>query len=707
MKRKISISIKSAVAILIAIIIALSPNFSLIAFADTYVGESTPCNTISYLSSAGYHIGGANVNTGATPDYYLQYRTYTASEGSANAKIYNETAPTHVNYVPNSNNQYWYYWDCPVNVSEHASQYGNYTTDVYRILSDGTSKYYTTATTYVSPIDISYTYGITSSLSVSINVTDTDALGKAIVTMKSASAWNKSVSYFDDGSNSFTTLSQNANGSWVATFSNAGQYTLYAKDSDGYEKVQNITVGSASSSVHVGVTQISTSPSKSPIVNAYAWSVPDLPPNWGINGTCLTSATQISDLSAPDANSPTYSLTWANDNQYHDMTQRLAGVDFQTGDEVLCAAWVKTTDTQHTYNSGAGGIWTPSWQGLPASTISANGGGFSAGAWHFIYCLYKVNTNINSTIMQTISIGGTGISSAEINGIHQVKIPAGSTLSDSLQSIRWDYGQQTASYFDAGNGTSFSGNLFNVTQNGIATVFAKASDGAEMVRTYTVSNYDPYAGDTTPPTGSYNLSTSNWTTGNVTINVTATDTQSGVKSITTPDGTVVNDNTCSYTATGNGTYAFTFTDNAGNTCTYPVTVSNIDRSVNVSYTSSVTYTVDPNNIGSPMAGGEMTLTNNNTHIGAQVTLQSLASALTGTNGFALGAQVEETASGNTTWSEIDNKSAQLAGGTSTVLGVLSPGGTGHIKLVGQLDSLSWPSTTTDTGNMQLSFTAKS
>ncbi|MFT9056645.1 MAG: hypothetical protein ABF449_08465 [Ethanoligenens sp.] len=119
----------------------------------------------------------------------------------------------------------------------------------------------------------------------------------------------------------------------------------------------------------------------------------------------------------------------------------------------------------------------------------------------------------------------------------------------------------------------------------------------------------------------------------------------------------------------------------------------------MSYTSGVTYSVDPNNLSTPFAAQDITLSNSNTHVGAKVTLQSLASSLTGTNGFTLGAQVEEAASGNTTWSEIDNKCVQLAGGASTVLGVLSPGGTGHIKLVGQLGSRRWPSTEADNGNM--------
>lgn len=700
---------KKLTAILIIIIIALSPEFSLMAFADSYTGESTPCNTISYLNSYGYHIGGANANTGATPDYYLQYRTYTASEGSANAKVYNETTPTSVGRVPNSNNLYWYYWDCSVNVSEHGNQYGNYTTDVYRILSDGTSKYYTTATTYVSPIDISYTYSITQSKDVNLSITNTDALGNSIVDMKSALTGNENISYFDNTSNSFTELTQNADGLWTADFASGGSYTLYAKDSAGYEKTISITAFSSGTNTHVGMGQVSTGASATPIVNAYAWSTPDLPGNGlGVAGVCISSCEQISDSTAPDQSSPTYSVNWSTDNQSHSVNQRAGGTDFHAGDEILCCFWVKTTDTSHAYSGEAGGVWTPSWQAVPVSTISTDSNFIPPdGNWHFIYCLYRVNINIASTIIQAMSVGGTGVTSVEINGVHLVKIPVGSNLSDSLQSVKWNYGQQDSNYFDTGNGTTITNNAITVTQNGWVTTWAKNTSGQEQEQTYNVMNYNPYVGDTTPPIGGYNLSTTAWTTGNVTINVTATDAQSGVKSITTPDGTTVAGPTCSYKVSGNGTYNFVLTDNAGNTCTYPVTVSNIDRSVSVSYTSSVAYTVDPDNTGSPTSGGDITLTNNNTHVGAQVTLQSLVSALSGTNGFSLGAQVEESASGTGTWSEIDNKSVQLAGGASTVLGVLSPGGTGHIRLVGQLGSLRWPSAEADNGNMQLLFTADS
>lgn len=699
---------KKLTAILIIIIIALSPEFSLMVFADSYTGESTPCNTISYLNSSGYHIGGANVNNGPTPDYYLQYRTYTASEGSANAKVYNETAPTNINGIPNSNNQYWYFWDCQVNVSEHGNQYGNYTTDIYRILNNGTSIYYTTATTYVSPINLKYTYSITSSSSIQITVTGSDALNSSITTIRSSKNFNEPISYFDSNSEAYTSFAKTSTNTWTTTIPSSGQYTLYAKDENGYKYVCNISIYAADANANIDVVGASSQASVSPLVKVYSWSIEDAmnPLSTGY-GTELQQKKQITDLTAPYQNAPVIQYTWPQNSDAHEANAVTWGLDFNTGDYVFVSYYCKTTDTTHSAWCGGGSFYTPSWQHIPQSTIDTYNSFVADGNWHLSYGLYKINLNSPDTILNTFDVSGTGITNFEINDFHCVKIPAGANLSDALQSVKWGYGQLNKSYFDSGNGSAVMNNTFNVNQNGYVTGWSKAVNGSEDISSYNITNYNPYAGDTTPPAGSYNLSTTAWTTGNVTINVTAADSQSGVKSITEPDGTTVAGPTCSYKVSGNGTYNFVLTDNAGNTCTYPVTVANIDRSVSVSYTSSVAYTVDPDNTGSPFSAEDITLTNNNTHVGAQVTLHRLTSALSGTNGFVLGAQVEESASGDTTWSEIDNKSVQLASGASTVLGVLSPGGTGHIKLVGQLGSLRWPSAAADTGNMQLTFTAVS
>ena len=83
--------------------------------------------------------------------------------------------------------------------------------------------------------------------------------------------------------------------------------------------------------------------------------------------------------------------------------------------------------------------------------------------------------------------------------------------------------------------------------------------------------------DETAPTGSHSTNPSDWTNGNVTITVTATDNVSGVKRIKKPDGNYVSSASATYTVTANGTYTFVLEDNVGNTRNYNVTISNIDK----------------------------------------------------------------------------------------------------------------------------------
>ena len=92
-----------------------------------------------------------------------------------------------------------------------------------------------------------------------------------------------------------------------------------------------------------------------------------------------------------------------------------------------------------------------------------------------------------------------------------------------------------------------------------------------------VTVYFTVGADTTPPDATHTINPSSWTSGNVTISITATDSQSGLKSITLPNGQVVTSATTSYTATNNGDYKFVLADNVGNSRNYIVNISNIDR----------------------------------------------------------------------------------------------------------------------------------
>jgi hypothetical protein len=83
--------------------------------------------------------------------------------------------------------------------------------------------------------------------------------------------------------------------------------------------------------------------------------------------------------------------------------------------------------------------------------------------------------------------------------------------------------------------------------------------------------------DTTPPSAIYTLSPSTpiAAPGPVIITVIAYDDISGVNSITTPDGKINQVSTVTYSVSANGPYKFILQDNAGNTATFTVTVSNI------------------------------------------------------------------------------------------------------------------------------------
>ncbi len=83
--------------------------------------------------------------------------------------------------------------------------------------------------------------------------------------------------------------------------------------------------------------------------------------------------------------------------------------------------------------------------------------------------------------------------------------------------------------------------------------------------------------DLTPCTATHTLNPNGYTNGRVEITIFAEDKESGVKSITLPDGTVVDGNTASYTVDSNDTYTFKLTNNAGTTTDYDVVVDKIDK----------------------------------------------------------------------------------------------------------------------------------
>lgn len=225
-----------------------------------------------------------------------------------------------------------------------------------------------------------------------------------------------------------------------------------------------------------------------------------------------------------------------------------------------------------------GGAFYASWAGQdvrqvylvynhysPNYTQNYSGTVYAATQYYYSYSVTLTYT----TQAPSISLSESGWSS---NG---VTVTASIVDGSSIAVQKWASGDQTTSYFSSG-GNTFTGSTFIVSSNGIYTVFAKDGDGNDATQTITVDH-----SDTSPPTGSYSLSppSSSWTNGAVTISVTASDSQSGVKQITRPDGSVINGSTAAYAVSSNGSFHFTLTDNVGNSTTYTVSVGNIDTTV--------------------------------------------------------------------------------------------------------------------------------
>jgi hypothetical protein len=287
----------------------------------------------------------------------------------------------------------------------------------------------------------------------------------------------------------------------------------------------------------------------------------------------------------------------------------------------------------------------------------------------------------------------------------------------SVTERKWAAGDQPASYFTS-NGTTFTGS-FSVSADGEYTVYAADAAGNSVVQTVTASYVD-----TSPPTGGTSISPTTVTSGNVAITCTAADTQSGVASITTPDGIVHSGSTATYIVTADSNYTFVLNDNVGNTANISATVSNIVRSISVTHPITATYSINPNS-ATAFTAPAIPITNNSS-IPIKVSVNSFSaisggsielhdvpptqfpnwSAITAAQtqaDIALGINVAETSPGSGTWSSISATSpVYVVNLSDTLMGVLNPGGTGNLSLSAKC-GLAWLSSQTEKRNLILEF----
>ena len=145
-------------------------------------------------------------------------------------------------------------------------------------------------------------------------------------------------------------------------------------------------------------------------------------------------------------------------------------------------------------------------------------------------------------------------------------------------SVKYQYYVSTSNSSQVGGewkDTSASG-YAPVSSNGIHYVFYRAISSAEVYSD--ISNYRMIKIDTEKPTLSVTGNPTSWVTTDVTLKVSASDSVSGLSSVTVNGKALsLNNGVVNYTVSANGTYTFVATDVAGNTTTQSVVVSKIDK----------------------------------------------------------------------------------------------------------------------------------
>ena len=158
-----------------------------------------------------------------------------------------------------------------------------------------------------------------------------------------------------------------------------------------------------------------------------------------------------------------------------------------------------------------------------------------------------------------------------------------STIKDSVSDtsdVTYEYYISTSNESQIGGEWKNNGSASMVTltfrESGVHYIFFRAISLAGVYSD--ISNYQTLKNDADNPTLSVTGNPTSWVTTDVTLKVSASDSTSGLKSVTANGKALsLNNGVTSYTVSANGTYTFVATDIAGNTTTQSVVVNKIDK----------------------------------------------------------------------------------------------------------------------------------
>ena len=238
--------------------------------------------------------------------------------------------------------------------------------------------------------------------------------------------------------------------------------------------------------------------------------------------------------------------------------------------------------------SGNPTAWTNKDVTLTFNATDSGGAGVKrvktpAGTWvNGAQATYTVSTNGTYSFVAEDNAGNQKTVSVVVNRIDKslptLEItgnPANWVGTDVTLTIKAsDTGGSGVKHIVLPNGSIITGSqtTYTIPSNGKFTF--KVVDVAGNEQSYTI---DVTKIDKTDPTGNVSPSTTNWTNQNVTLTVTTSDSQSGIKEIVKPDGTKATTATTTFIVERNGTYTFTIYDRVNNKMTKTIKVSNIDK----------------------------------------------------------------------------------------------------------------------------------
>jgi GBS Bsp-like repeat. len=199
---------------------------------------------------------------------------------------------------------------------------------------------------------------------------------------------------------------------------------------------------------------------------------------------------------------------------------------------------------------------------------------------------FVVEDNLGNQTTKTVTVSNVDTTNPTLNVVADKTTWTNQNINLTANSSD---GQSGMANITLPNGQVVNGSTasYSVGTNGTYQFIAKDNVGNSTTVPYTVSNIDTIA-----PNVSLSLDTNLITNKTVTINVSSTDTQSGVSTIKLPNGQIVNSSNTTYTVSGNGSYIFEVTDSVGNKKSASINVSNIININTISDIDHIDYKLD-------------------------------------------------------------------------------------------------------------------